>query len=66
MWLAAEYMVESAGDEGCLLFFFARRLCDMNKNVFFCIFFWLLDDGWPYGYCRAHLYTTPLHPSVIP
>uniref|UniRef100_A0A0E0A9H7 Uncharacterized protein n=1 Tax=Oryza glumipatula TaxID=40148 RepID=A0A0E0A9H7_9ORYZ len=32
MWLAAEDRVESAGDGGCLLFFFCS--IDMNENVF--------------------------------
>uniref|UniRef100_A0A0D9ZXC6 Uncharacterized protein n=1 Tax=Oryza glumipatula TaxID=40148 RepID=A0A0D9ZXC6_9ORYZ len=41
----AKDRVEFAGDGSCLLFFFPRRLYDMNENVF-AFFSCLLDDGW--------------------
>jgi hypothetical protein len=61
MWLAVEDRVESAGDGGCLLFFF--YLSSLWQEGECSCFFFVLARWWMAATVqrRAHVYTTPLY-----
>uniref|UniRef100_A0A0D9ZWN4 Uncharacterized protein n=1 Tax=Oryza glumipatula TaxID=40148 RepID=A0A0D9ZWN4_9ORYZ len=64
MWLAVEDRVESAGDGGCLLFFFCSSSLLTRTRMLFAFFSCLLDDGWLL-LCNVEFISIPHH-YIIP